>query len=53
LLNINTIKSQDGIGGELGMHGHELYTEFWWGNLKEGDSLEDASMDERKILEWI
>jgi hypothetical protein len=47
------IKSQDDMGGEFGMHGGELFTEFWWGNLKEGDWLEDASMDGRIILEWI
>jgi len=47
------IKSQDDIGGEFGVHGREMCTEFWWGNLKEGDGLEDASMDERIILEWI
>jgi hypothetical protein len=38
------IKSQDDIGGEFCMHG-ELYTEFWWGNVKEGHWLEDASME--------
>jgi len=53
MLNINMIKSQDDIGGEFGMCGRDLYTEFWWGNLKEGDWFKDASMDERKILEWF
>jgi hypothetical protein len=28
-------------------------TEFWWGNLRERDQLEDAGIDERIILKWI
>ena len=28
-------------------------TEFWWGNLREGDHLEDPSLDGRIILRWI
>ena len=30
--------------------------EFWWGNLRERDHLEDAGIDERNeriILKWI
>jgi hypothetical protein len=26
---------------------------FWWGNLREGDHLEDPGIDGRKILRWI
>jgi hypothetical protein len=26
---------------------------FWWGNLREGDHLEDLSLDGRIILKWI
>jgi hypothetical protein len=28
----------------------ELYTEFWWGNLRERDHTEDRSVDGRIIL---
>jgi len=28
----------------------EVYTEFWWGNLRERDHLEDPGVDGRKIL---
>jgi hypothetical protein len=28
----------------------EVHTEFWWGNLKEGDHLKDRGVDERIIL---
>jgi len=28
----------------------EMYTGFWWGNLKEGDHLEDQDKDGRIIL---
>jgi hypothetical protein len=26
---------------------------FWWGNLREGDHLEDLGVDGRKILKGI
>jgi hypothetical protein len=28
----------------------EVHTEFWWGNLREGDHLEDPGLDGRIIL---
>ena len=31
----------------------EVYTGFWWGNLKERDHLEDPSVGGRIILRWI
>jgi hypothetical protein len=31
----------------------EVYTEFWWGNLKERDHFEHPSVDESIILRWI
>ena len=30
-----------------------LKTEFWWGNLREEDLLEDPDVDGRIILKWI
>jgi hypothetical protein len=30
-----------------------IYTSFWWGNLREGDNLEDIKLDCRIILKWI
>jgi hypothetical protein len=26
---------------------------FWWGDVKEGDCLEELGIDERIILKWI
>ena len=31
----------------------EVYTGFWWGNLRERDHLEDPVIDGRIILRWI
>jgi hypothetical protein len=33
--------------------GVEVYTGFWWGNLRERDHLEDQSIDGKIILRWI
>jgi hypothetical protein len=31
----------------------EVHTEFWWGNLRDGDYLEGPGVDGRIILKWI
>jgi hypothetical protein len=31
----------------------EVHTGFWWGDLREGDHLEDPGVDGRLILKWI
>jgi hypothetical protein len=30
-----------------------VHTGFWWENLREGDHLENPSIDKRIILKWI
>jgi hypothetical protein len=31
----------------------EVHTECWWGNLREGDHLEDRGVDWRRVLKYI
>jgi len=31
----------------------EMYTGFWWGNLRERDHLEDPGLDGRILFRWI
>jgi hypothetical protein len=31
----------------------EVHAGFWWGNLREGDHVEDPGLDERLKLKWI
>ena len=31
----------------------DVYTRFWWGNLRKIDHLEDPGIDGRIILTWI
>ena len=35
------------------MEGGEVYTGFWWGNLRKRDHLGDPGADGRIILRWI
>ena len=30
-----------------------MHTRLWWGNLTEGECLEDLGTDGRKIINWI
>jgi hypothetical protein len=43
------------MGGARSANGGigEVYTGFWWGNLRERDHLGDPSVDGRIILRWI
>jgi hypothetical protein len=52
---VRAIKSR-----RMGWDGHvarmwraEVYTGFWWGNLREIEHLEDPEIDGRIILRWI
>ena len=31
----------------------EVYTGFWWGNLRKGDNMGDPGVDGWIILRWI
>jgi len=35
------------------MYEGDVYTAFWWGNLRERDHLESSGVEGRIILRWI
>jgi len=41
------------MGGGCSKYGVEVYTGFWWGNLRVRDHLGDPGVDGRIILRWI
>jgi len=42
------------LGNECSTYGcGEVYTGFWWENLRNRDDLEDPDIDRRIILIWI
>jgi len=42
-----------GACSTYGGRGEEVYSGFWWGNLREGDSLEHQGIDGMVVLKWI
>jgi len=43
------------MGGSCSAYGGrgEVYTECWWGNLRQRDHLEDLGVDGMIVLRWI
>jgi len=41
------------MGGACSKYGGEVYTGFWWGNLRKRDHLENPGIDGRIILRWV
>jgi hypothetical protein len=37
----------------VGGRGGEVRTEFWWGDLKKGDYLEEVGVEWTIILKWV
>ena len=37
------------MGGACGTYGGEVHAGFWWGDLKNGDILEELESDEDKV----
>jgi len=31
----------------------EMYTGFWWGDLRKGSHLEDGGVDGRIVFKWV
>jgi hypothetical protein len=49
-----TFNTHDQVKGMCHYGGKaDAYTEFWCGNLKERDHLEDVTADGRIIFKWI
>ena len=51
----NTTRKKKEMGGACSMcrKKGEVYTAFWWENLRERDHLEDPGADGMTILRWI
>ena len=47
------IEKNEIAGQEACMGRGQVCTRFWWGDLREGDHLEDAGIEGRIILKWI
>ena len=50
---IRMIKSRRWAGHVARVGREEVYTGFWWGNLRERDHLDDPGVDGSTILRWI
>jgi hypothetical protein len=40
------------MGGARSTYGGEMYTRFWWGNLRERDNLEKPGVAGTIIIRW-
>ena len=41
------------MGHVAGSGGREVFTNFWWVNLRERDHIEDTGVEGIKIQSWI
>jgi hypothetical protein len=48
------IEKKNRLAGHVAHRGRgEAYKEFWWGNPRERDHLENPGLNKRIILKWI
>ena len=53
LVDLGDKIKNNNMGGECGTYGGDVYTVFWWENLRKRNYLQDLGVDGMIVLKWI